>query len=60
MLSQRLAKYSYASACKIVQAAALTEIGKARTEFLAGMPTLGNAPEATARIKQELKLGEQQ
>lgn len=35
-------------------------IGKARTEFLAGMQTLGNAPEATARIKQELKLGEQQ
>ena len=35
-------------------------IGKARTEFLAGMPTLGNAPEATPRIKQELKLGEQQ
>ena len=35
-------------------------IGKARTEFLAGMPTLGDAPEATARIKQELKLGEQQ
>ena len=35
-------------------------IGKARTEFLAGMQTLGNAPEATPRIKQELKLGEQQ
>ena len=35
-------------------------IGKARTEFLAGMPTLGDAPEATARIKQELKLGEEQ
>ena len=60
MLSQRLAKYSYASAGKIAQAAALTEIGKARTEFLAGMQTLGNAPEATPRIKQELKLGEQQ
>ena len=60
MLSQRLAKYSYASAGKIAQAAALTEIGKARTEFLAGMQTLGDAPEATARIKQELKLGEQQ
>ena len=60
MLSQRLAKYSYASAGKIAQAAALTEIGKARTEFLAGMQTLGNAPEATPRIKLELKLGEQQ
>ncbi|QTD47246.1 type IV pili methyl-accepting chemotaxis transducer N-terminal domain-containing protein [Ottowia testudinis] len=60
MLSQRLAKYSYASAGKIAQGAAQTEIGKARTEFLAGMQTLLTAPEATPRIKQELKLGEQQ
>ncbi|MDO5625107.1 MAG: type IV pili methyl-accepting chemotaxis transducer N-terminal domain-containing protein [Pseudomonadota bacterium] len=60
MLSQRLAKYCYASAAKINPEAALTEIDKARSEFLAGMKTLGDAPQATARIKDELRLGQDQ
>ncbi len=60
MLSQRLAKYAYASAAGIDRSVAQTEIGKARTEFLAGMKTLTDAPEATARIRDQLKLGEQQ
>ena len=60
MLSQRLAKYSYASAAGIDRAVAQAEIAKARTEFLAGMKTLTDAPEATPRIKEQLRLGEQQ
>ena len=60
MLSQRLAKYSYASAAGIDRSVAQAEIGKARTEFLAGMKTLTEAPEATPRIRDQLKLGEQQ
>ena len=60
MLSQRLAKYAYASAGKIAPDTAQAEIRKARTEFLAGMKALAEAPQATTRIKQELKLGEQQ
>ncbi len=60
MLSQRLAKYSYASVAGIERPAAQAEIGKARTEFLAGMKTLTDAPEATPRIKEQLRLGEQQ
>lgn len=60
MLSQRLAKFAYASAAKINPAQAKKEITQARTEFLAGMRTLKEAPEATQRIKDELTLGEQQ
>ncbi|HOB66455.1 MULTISPECIES: type IV pili methyl-accepting chemotaxis transducer N-terminal domain-containing protein [unclassified Ottowia] len=60
MLSQRLAKYAYASAAGIDRAVAQAEIAKARTEFLAGMKTLTDAPEATPRIQEQLRLGEQQ
>ncbi|MDO5690909.1 MAG: type IV pili methyl-accepting chemotaxis transducer N-terminal domain-containing protein [Pseudomonadota bacterium] len=60
MLSQRLAKYSYATAGKIDPNGAQAEIGKARTDFLAGMKTLADAPQATPRIKDQLKLADQQ
>ena len=60
MLSQRMAKYSYASAAGIDRPAAHAAIGKARTAFLAGMKTLTDAPEATPRIREQLKLAEQQ
>lgn len=60
MLSQRLAKYAYASAARINPADAQAQIDQARSEFLAGMKTLSTAPEATARIKAQLELGQQQ
>lgn len=60
MLSQRLAKFAYASAAQVDPAKAEKEITQARTEFLAGMRALKEAPEATNRIKDELSLGEQQ
>ncbi len=60
MLSQRLAKYCYAAAARLDPAGARAEIAQARTEFVAGMRTLTQAPEATPRIRQQLQLGEQQ
>ncbi len=60
MLSQRMAKYFYAAALKVEPAQAQTEIGKARTEFLGAMELLRNAPEATAAIKDQLALADNQ
>ncbi|MCZ8252099.1 MAG: type IV pili methyl-accepting chemotaxis transducer N-terminal domain-containing protein [Hylemonella sp.] len=60
MLSQRMAKYFYAAALKVEPAQAQTEIGKARTEFLSAMELLRNAPEATAPIKDQLALADNQ
>ncbi len=60
MLSQRMAKFYYAATLPVDPSAAVTEIGKARTEFLAAMTMLRDAPEATARIRDELSLADGQ
>ncbi|HOZ94497.1 MAG: hypothetical protein E6Q65_04625 [Ottowia sp.] len=60
MLSQRLAKYALASGARIQLAAATTEIEKNRSEFVTGLEVLAEAPQATPRIRETLKLGEQQ
>lgn len=60
MLSQRMAKFYYAATLPVDPSVAITEIGKARTEFLAAMTTLRDAPEATARIRDELSLADGQ
>ena len=41
-------------------AAALVEIGKARTEFVAAMELLRTAPQATQRIRDELQVADGQ
>jgi hypothetical protein len=60
MLSQRMAKFYFASALQADGGSAREEIGKARTEFLTALQLLKGAPEATARIRDELQLGEAQ
>jgi nitrate/nitrite-specific signal transduction histidine kinase len=60
MLSQRMAKFCLASAMQIDPAGSTAEIGKSRTEFLAALEVLRNAPEATAAIRQELVLADAQ
>lgn len=60
MLSQRMAKFYYAATLPVDTTTAVAEIGKARTEFLAAMTTLREAPEATARIREELLLADGQ
>jgi hypothetical protein len=60
MLSQRMAKFYYAATLPVDTATAVAEIGKARSEFLAAMTTLRDAPEATARIREELALADGQ
>jgi hypothetical protein len=52
MLSQRMAKFYLAPCCRWMRPPPGTEITKARTEFLAAMEVLRNAPEATPRIKK--------
>lgn len=60
MLTQRLAKFYLAATLPVEADTAVTEIAKARTEFVGAMDTLRNAPEATARIKDELQLADGQ
>jgi hypothetical protein len=60
MLSQRMATFYLASVIQEQPAVAREEIAKARTEFLAGLQTLRNAPEATQKIKDELQLADAQ
>ena len=60
MLSQRMAKYFFAAALQVEPAQSRAEIGKARSEFLNAMTLLRNAPEATAQIKDELALADNQ
>ncbi|KQW64788.1 type IV pili methyl-accepting chemotaxis transducer N-terminal domain-containing protein [Variovorax sp. Root411] len=60
MLSQRMAKFYLATAMQIDPAGSTAEIGKSRTEFLAALEVLRNAPEATAQIRQELVLADAQ
>jgi hypothetical protein len=60
MLSQRMAKFYLAAKLPVESTMAALEIDKARTEFMAAMTTLRQAPEATARIKDELLLADGQ
>jgi hypothetical protein len=60
MLSQRMAQFYLALALPMDPATAKVEIAKARTEFIAALEVLRNAPEATARIKEELALADNQ
>jgi hypothetical protein len=60
MLSQRMAKFYLASAVQADGGNAPAEIAKARTEFLAGLQLLRNAPEATQKIRDELQLADMQ
>jgi predicted XRE-type DNA-binding protein len=60
MLSQRMAKYYLAASLPVQSELARSEVSKARTEFLSAMQTLKNAPEATAKIKEEITLAETQ
>ncbi|MDQ7743093.1 type IV pili methyl-accepting chemotaxis transducer N-terminal domain-containing protein [Hydrogenophaga pseudoflava] len=60
MLSQRMAKFYYAATLPVDTATAVAEIGKARSEFLTAMDVLRQAPEATARIREELALADGQ
>lgn len=60
MLSQRMAKYYMAMAWNVETASSEAELNRARTDFLAAMEVLRNAPEATSAIKQELELADGQ
>lgn len=60
MLSQRMAQYYLSLALPADAAVARAEIAKARTEFTAALEVLRNAPEATAKIKEELQLADPQ
>lgn len=60
MLSQRMATYYFVAAARIDPAAAAAEIARARTEFIANLQALRDAPQATPRIKSTLKLAESQ
>jgi hypothetical protein len=60
MLSQRMAKFYMSMVWKIDAATSSAELGKARTEFVAALDTLRNAPEANAEIKLELALADAQ
>ena len=60
MLSQRMAKFYLAANLPVDAGVAAQEITLARTEFIAALSTLRNAPQATARIKEELQLADAQ
>jgi len=60
MLSQRMAKFYLASRLPVNSAAATSEIGKARLEFVSAMDILRSAPQDTPRIKDELQLADGQ
>ena len=55
MLSQRMAKFQLALGWR-ASADASEQIATARREFIAALDVLGNAPEATPRIHEELDL----
>jgi hypothetical protein len=60
MLSQRMAAFYLASVMQEQPAVAREEIAKARAEFIAGLQTLRNAPQATQKIKDELQVADAQ
>ena len=60
MLTQRMAKFYFAATLPVDTELATTEITKARSEFIDAMALLRNAPQANARIQQELALADGQ
>jgi nitrate/nitrite-specific signal transduction histidine kinase len=60
MLSQRMGKFFMAAAIGVDRDNSLTEMNKARTEFISALEVLRTAPEATPKIKEELQLADQQ
>jgi hypothetical protein len=60
MLSQRMAKYFFAGTLSLQTDVAKKELAIARTEFLAAMPILKQAPEASILIKDALTMVEGQ
>jgi hypothetical protein len=60
MLSQRMAKFYLSATLPVEADNATAEIAKARTEFVSAQALLRNAPEATARIQEELQLADGQ
>jgi hypothetical protein len=60
MLSQRMAKSYLASVLPVDAPAARQDIAAARQEFVAAFEVLRNAPEANAKIKEQLELGDAQ
>jgi hypothetical protein len=60
MLSQRMAQFYLANSWNVESALSLREISKAREEFVPALELLRNAPEATAEIRQELVLADNQ
>jgi hypothetical protein len=60
MLSQRMAKYSFASAQKINTAQNLRIMNESRAQFIAAMDLLRNAPESQGKIRDELVLADAQ
>ncbi|HEY9094737.1 MAG TPA: type IV pili methyl-accepting chemotaxis transducer N-terminal domain-containing protein [Hydrogenophaga sp.] len=60
MLTQRMAKFYFAATLPVDADLATAEIAKARGEFVTAMGLLRNAPQANARIQQELALAEGQ
>jgi len=60
MLSQRMAKFYLAATMPVDAPVAIQEIQTARTEFVAALATLRQAPQATPRIREELQLAETQ
>ncbi|MDO8776714.1 MAG: type IV pili methyl-accepting chemotaxis transducer N-terminal domain-containing protein [Burkholderiaceae bacterium] len=60
MLSQRMAEFYFAKNWNVDVAASQLEMTKARDEFVPALEILRNAPEATAEIKQELQLADNQ
>jgi nitrate/nitrite-specific signal transduction histidine kinase len=57
MLSQRMAKFFLAATLQVDTERSTAEMAKAKTEFVAAMALLRDAPQATAPIKEELQLG---
>jgi nitrate/nitrite-specific signal transduction histidine kinase len=60
MLSQRMAEFYLVQTWELALPDAAKELDTARTEFLQALKTLRDAPEATAAIRAELDLAEQQ
>jgi hypothetical protein len=60
MLSQRVAKFYLVQAWKLPAANTESELEKARSEFVAALDSLAQAPEASPSIQQELALARHQ
>lgn len=60
MLSQRMAKFYLAATLQVDTDRSTSEMAKAKAEFVTAMALLRDAPEATARIRDELQLADAQ